>query len=217
LTTERRFDTSHRRFDTGGVRMSMSRNGAGPDGVPPAASSRMYLRGNLPAIYQEGDFGLRFVAALETVWDPIIALLDSLPAHISPDLAPRDVLRLMCAWLGLDLDEGWAEERLRELVRHAAALARMRGTKLGLELQLSIAFPDLPLRVEETGGVYTAADPADLPPVQEPGFVVYCDVPLPEDDQAAVARAIEGMKPVHVKFRLRVKAPKKSEQEAKKQ
>jgi phage tail-like protein len=222
VTTDGRDGTSRaliatattRRFDSR-IRMRMHRDGAGPDQVPPAASSRLYLRGNLPAIYQEGDFGLRFIAALETVWDPIIAILDSLPAYISPDLAPRDMLELMAAWLGVETDEGWSDERLRELLRHAAELARSRGTKRGLELQLATAFPDTPLRIEETGGVFVADDPSGLPPVEAPSFVVYCDVPLPEQEQAAVARAIEAMKPVHTKYRLRVKAPRRAE-EAKK-
>jgi phage tail-like protein len=202
---------TRRGFDTSGIRMRMARNGTGPDGIPQAASSRLYLRGSLPAIYQEGDFGLRFVAALEELLDPIVAILDSLSSHIKADLAPRDILTMLARWLGVEVDEGWPEDRLRELVKHAATLSRKRGTKVGLDLSLQIAFPHLPLRVEENGGVVTAPDPADLPAAAEPAFVVYCDKPLGEDEQAAVARAIEAMKPVHVNYRLRVKAPKKSE------
>ena len=39
--------------------------------------------------------------------------------------------------------------------------------------------------------------------------MVYCDTPIPEKTQLAVARVIEQTKPVHVSYRLRVKAPKK--------
>jgi phage tail-like protein len=201
---------TRRGFDTRGIRMLVARNGAGPDGMPPAASARLYMRGNLPAIYQEGDFGLRFVAALEEILDPIVAILDSLPGHISPELAPRDILTMLARWLGVEIDEAWAEDRLRELVRYAATLSRRRGTKKGLELSLQIAFPHLPLRVEESGGVFTATDPAQLPKGEPPGFVVYCDQPLDEPEQASVARAIEAMKPVHVPYRLRVRAPRKA-------
>lgn len=207
---------AQRRFDTTNIRIQVERDGIGPDGIPPAASSRLYLRGTLPAIYQEGDFGLRFIAALETVWDPIIALLDSLPAHVSPELAPTDMLRVLAWWLGVEVDEGWPEERLRDLVQHAAELSRRRGTMKGLQLQLELAFPHLPLRVEESGGVVWANEVDKLPPAQEPGFVVYCDQPLDEPAAAALARTIESMKPVHVKYRLRVKAPRKTGQEAKK-
>ena len=33
-------------------------------------------------------------------------------------------------------------------------------------------------------------------------FVVYCDKPIPEETQAAVARCIEQYKPVHTTYRL---------------
>ena len=150
--------------------------------------------------------------------DPIIAIIDSLHAHIDPDLAPRDMLEVVAFWLGLESDEAWTDEQMREVVRNGAELARRRGTRKGLELQLAITFPDLPLRVEETGGVTWASETAKLPAAAASGasFVVYCDKPISEVEAAALARAIEYMKPVHVHYRLRVKAPKKSEQEAKK-
>ena len=40
-------------------------------------------------------------------------------------------------------------------------------------------------------------------------FVVYCDKPVEENPQAAIARCIEQYKPVHTTYRLRVKAAKK--------
>lgn len=206
---------STRGFDASAARARYERNGYRRDTIPPSASSRLYLRAGLPAIYQEGDFGLRFVGALETLLDPILALLDSLDSHIAPELAPVDILGLLASWLGVELDESWAVERRRELVRCAAELGRRRGTRHGLELSLKIAFPHLPLRVEETGGVFSASEPAKLPPVETPGFVVYCDIPLSEPEQASVARAIEHMKPIHIGYRLRVRAPKKSGEGAK--
>jgi phage tail-like protein len=204
-----------RGFHASAARARLERDGHRREGIPSSASSRLYLRAGLPAIYQEGDFGLRFVGALETLLDPILALLDSLDSHITPELAPGDILWLLGSWLGVELDESWAEDRRRELVRSAADLARARGTRHGLELELKIAFPHLPLRVEETGGVFAATDPSKLPPVEEPGFVVYCDTPLTEPEQASVARAIEHLKPIHIGYRLRVKAPRKSGEGAK--
>ena len=178
-----------------------------PLGPPHVASERAYLRGNLPALYHEnGDFGLRMLGALELVLDPIVALLDALPAHVGPDLGPLDLLDLYAAWLGIDLDESWPEERRRELLRRAPELARRRGTRAGLELNLAIAFPELPLRVEESGGVSFGEQPAKRGKGGRPEFVVYCDMPIDEAQQAAVARVIDHARPVHVSYRLRVKA-----------
>jgi phage tail-like protein len=161
------------------------------------------MRNGLPAIYQEGDFGMRWIGALETVLDPVVSLLDNLASHFDPNLAPMDLLELMAGWLGVELDESWPEERQREQVRQASELSRRRGTKSGLELALAIAYPDLPLRVEDNGGVVWATSADKLPPAKPPGFVVYCDEPI--DEPAHVARTIEQLKPVHVGYRLRVK------------
>lgn len=176
---------------------------------PAVASEREYLRRALPAIYQENDLSLRFVGSLEPLLDPIVALLDSLPAHVDPDIAPEDVLALMARWLGLEVDEAWPIERKRELVRRGDELARRHGTRAGLELTLRIAFPDHPLRVEDTGQVtWEGRKDAKKPDRSGAGFVVYCDAPLDEHELGAVSRLIEQVKPVNVTYKLRVKAPK---------
>lgn len=187
-------------------------NGEGPPrhrpDPPPVASMRRLYRDRLPAMYrQHDDFGVRFVGALEGALDPILALLDSLPAHLDPDLAPQDLLELLGGWLGVELDESWPDERRRELVRRAGELSRLRGTRAGLELALEVAFPDLPLRVEDNGGVTYGDAVGSERRTQASGFVVYCDRPLEEDALVSIARVIEQVKPVHVLYRLRVKAP----------
>jgi phage tail-like protein len=197
-------------FMGAGFGTMMVRLSAGPKETPTVASSRAYLRSGLPAIYQESDFGMRFIGALEELLDPIVAVLDALPAHFDPDHAPRDILNLLAAWLGADLDESQDMRHQREMVRRAADLGRKRGTVSGLELALSLAFPDVPLRIEDQGGVRWSLDqrPVEAPP---PSFVVYCDKPIPEATQAGIARCIEQHKPVGTAYRLRVKAPKKKD------
>jgi phage tail-like protein len=200
----------YRTFAGAGFGTLMVQVATGARETPAVASSRAYLRGGLPAMYQDGDFGMRFVGALEAVLDPIVAVIDALPAHFNPDHAPRDVLNLLAAWLGIEVDESQPLPERRRLVRQAAELSRRRGTVRGLELALGLAFPRLPLRVEDNGGVTWGADE----PARESSasaFVVYCDKPIPETSQAAVARCIEHYKPVQCTYRLRVKAAKKSE------
>src|SRR5829696_4030768 len=117
----------YRTFQGAGFGTLMVRLASGPKETPAVASSRAYLRGGLPAVYQEGDFGMRFIGALETVLDPIIGVLDALPAHFSPDHAPRDVLALLGAWLGAEIDESGTIGDQREVVRQAAEMGRRRG------------------------------------------------------------------------------------------
>jgi phage tail-like protein len=202
----------YRTFSGAGFGTLMVQLATGPKETPKVASSRAYLRGGLPAVYQEGDFGMRFIGALETLLDPIVAVLDALPAHFSADHAPRDILDLLSAWLGVDLDESQTPAQRREMVRQAAELSRRRGTRAGIELALQLAFPQLPLRVEDPGGVRTTP-PEEGAEVPAPMFIVYCDKAIAEETQAAVARCIEQTKPVHTTFRLRVRAPKRPEGE----
>ena len=70
-----------------------------PAPTPQVASSRAYLRNGLPSLYQDGDFGMRFVGALEELLDPIVAILDSLHYHFDANHAPADILNLLAAWL----------------------------------------------------------------------------------------------------------------------
>ncbi len=187
----------------------------GSEPSPPSVSSRRYLRDNLPGIYSEGDFGMRFVGALELLLDPLVAALDNLPEHFDPVYAPRDVLDLLTGWLGLEHDEARSGEERRQIVRRAPELMRRRGTREGLELALALAFPGVPLRVEDQGEVTWSLDREDPGEAgAESGattFVVYCDTPLPERRLAAVARLIDQAKPAHVSYRLRVKAAKPKE------
>lgn len=197
-------NVTRRGFNTAKLRTRVSGTGA-----PPVVSARGYLRNGMPSIYQEGEFGLRFLEALETTLDPIVGTLDVMAKYFHPTLAPRDVLNLIAAWLGLTVDESWADERLREALSREGELGRRRGTRAGLQLALGIAFPKIPLRVEDGGGVTWSLSPDSKTKAPPPSFVVYCDTPIPEKTQLAVARVIEQTKPVHVTYRLRVKAPKK--------
>ena len=147
---------------------------------------------------------MRFVAAFEAVLDPVVAVLDTLPAHFDPELAPLDILDLATKWLGLEHNEAQPAAQLRNLVRRTAELGRLRGTHAGVELALKLNFPDLPLRIEDGGSVVWSTD-GELPKPSPPSFVVYCDRPISQEEAAEVARVIEAIKPVHVGFRLRIK------------
>ena len=115
----------------------------GEQPVPTPASNRRYLRDGLPGLYRDDDFTMRFVGALEHVLDPVVSLLDTLPAHFDPELAPLDILALSTGWLGLRHNEAQPASQLRELVGRAAELGRLRGTHAGVELALKLNFPDL--------------------------------------------------------------------------
>jgi phage tail-like protein len=190
-----------------GTLQPQSTNGRG--GVPAVVSRRAILRRGMPSIYHETEFAMRFVGAFERVLDPIAAMLDALPEHFSPDYAPRPMIDMLAAWLGVEIDEAQELDARRETVRMAAKLGQQRGTVRGLELALRLSFPGIPMRVEDAGGVRWSMDgtPAQ---VESSRFVVYVDVPIPEDRQVAIARCIDHHKPVQTTYRLRIRAPKKA-------
>ncbi len=198
----------HQTFSGAGFGTLMIQMASGPIETPPVASTRAYLRNGLPALYQDGDFGMRFVGALEELLDPIVAVLDGLSYHFDPNFSPPDILELLAAWLGVDLDETQDIRHQREMVLRSAELSRKRGTVKGMELALRLHFPEVPMRIEDNGGVIWHGRPG---PKEKPSssFIVYCDIPVDETVQAAIARCIEQYKPVHSTYRLRVKAAKK--------
>ncbi len=168
--------------------------------APATASARRYLRDGLPAIYREDDFAMGVLSALETVLDPIVALLDALPQHVDPQLAPLDVVELLAVWLGAETADAPVSQQ-REMVERAPELSRLRGTPAGLELVLRLSFPQLSLTVFDLGGV-TWSTEGDPPPATAPGFEVACDTPLTAERQAALERVIARCKPAHVPHRV---------------
>jgi hypothetical protein len=131
-----------------------------------------------------------------------------MPAHFNPELAPLDVLDLSTVWLGIERNESQPSSQVRRLVRRAAELGKRRGTRAGVELALALNFPDVPLRIEDNGGISWSSD-GKLPDPGPPSFVVYCDEPIEQEVAATISRVLESVKPAHVGFKLRVKGPKR--------
>jgi phage tail-like protein len=176
---------------------------AGEQEVPPVASARRYLRDAVPSIYRtEGSFAQRFLHALERMLDPRVAIVDSLAAYLAPRLAPDSMVDAMAGWLGLELGDAPAGIPRRALLDHAEEIARKRGTRVGLELALRVAFPGLELRLQDSGRVAVGDRVADPPPPPNPGFVVRCPDRLTSSQREAIEWLIAREAPLHVDYRL---------------
>lgn len=173
------------------------------ESVPEVASAREYLRSGLPSIYRgRGSFGMRFLYALERVLDRQVAIVDSLGAYLSPQLAPPEMVDAIAGWLGLALDDAPTEDVRRELLGSAEQIARLRGTRAGLELVFETCFPGLHLKVEDHGEV-ALLDGALAPPKKPyPGFEVHCPTRLEPALRDAVECAIERQRPMQVACEL---------------
>jgi len=175
-----------------------------PD-APPTVSARGTMLAGLPPAYTEGDFIKGFLEGLAQVLDPVVATLDSLRAHLDFELAPDHVLAGMAAWLGVAEVEQLDTDQRREVVRRAGDLGRLRGTREGLQLALELFFPGVPMRIDDHGKVVVLDADESPPPAAAPSFDVYCDEALGPETQMAVAGCIERWKPVHARYRLRVR------------
>jgi phage tail-like protein len=194
----------------------------GPERIAPAvASSRAELRRGLPGIYGDPSTGMhpddafvmRFLFALEEVLDPIVALLDALPAQFDVDIAAPHVLALVGNWLGLELGDYWLrldriddriEARLRRLVTDAPQLMQARGTPAAMATVLRDMFDDLPLTVEDSGRCTHSAEGTELPDADPPAFKVTCATPLAADEAARLRRVVAEVRPVHVSGTLSI-------------
>jgi phage tail-like protein len=156
---------------------------------------------------RESPFAMRLLKALEEVLDPIVTLLDCLPAHLDPKLAPAEALHLMALWLGLPFEEHLPREMQERLVENALEISRSRGTAKGLQLLLELMFRDLdvtggPLFIVRDGGycVVGSVPPADAADRPQPGtFVVHWTQPLDEERLASIKRVVDREKPVNVR------------------
>ncbi len=152
---------------------------------------------------------MRFIGALETLLDPIVAVLDALPAHFDPDFAPRDVLDLMAAWLGVDLDESQELKHQREMVRRSAELGRQRGTVKRARAGARALLPGRAAARRGPGWGHVDARSGQGGQGSAAAVVRRLLRQAGGRERAGGDRPlIEKWKPVHTTYRLRVKAPK---------
>ncbi len=169
---------------------------------PPVASARGLMRRGLAPLYQDPADGLvmRFVEALERALDPRVAVIDSLPAYLTHELAPQDMVGELLSWFGFEA-VGLRPAARREVLENARRLALTRGTRAGLALALRCAFPELHFRVLDSGGTIAAAT-ADVP-AQAIGprplwLLVQFREKLEPDQREVITRIVERHCPVYV-------------------
>lgn len=130
---------------------------AAPGGALPALSELAVhypgqtLIEKLPAIYRrsaigEGDFLRALMGTLEAGSQQLDAVIGTLGRRINPESASGEWLGFVADWLGLPWDDSLSLDQKRRLAASAAALARGRGTRAGLEALLAAIVPGDPPR-----------------------------------------------------------------------
>ncbi|WP_164779741.1 phage tail protein [Paenibacillus kobensis] len=110
-----------------------------------------YLR-YMPAVYQEDpasrDLLERFLSLIETFMTELDGKIAASPRWLDVDAASGDYLRWLATWIGIAVDPGWPEHKLRSLIKGMPDIHRMRGTKEGLERIVQLYTQELPIIVE---------------------------------------------------------------------
>jgi phage tail-like protein len=160
----------------------------------------------LPAIYQQMDPNIgRLTAAIDGLLAPVWLVLDNLEEHFDPLFAPRDFITMLASWVGLQIDENWRDEQLRQLLARAVELHRWRGTRQGL-VALVEAYAGVRPEITETGGVRWCDDPGATPSPQQAPAVHVC-VRLPtgaSENLVRLSRLIAENVPAHVTLTVEI-------------
>ena len=110
-----------------------------------------YLR-YLPATYQEDeagrDFTERFLSLFETFFSNHEEAIKAFTRYIDSEATPYAFLPWFSSWLAIAYDENWAEEKVRELIKKAPEIYKMRGTRKGIEEIIKIFTGEEPVIVE---------------------------------------------------------------------
>ncbi len=112
---------------------------------PPDKSTWMQY---LPAIYEEHDFMGHYLLIFESMFAPLVWMVDNFDLYLSPEVAPQEWLRWMASWFDLLLRPELPEARMRQIMDQIGWLFFRRGTKIGLERLLQLYFGVKPEIIE---------------------------------------------------------------------
>ena len=92
----------------------------------------------LPEIYSYDDFINRFLMMFESFWKPINQQISMGESYYDPDLTPDVFLEWLASWVGMQIDETFPRERVRDLIKNAIPFSRTRGTAESLRFFLEM-------------------------------------------------------------------------------
>jgi phage tail-like protein len=103
-------------------------------------------------MYQEmqddSRFLERFLSLFGTFFQDMEEKIDRISKHFDPDSVHGQYLEWLGTWLALSEDEAWGEDKLRQLIKQAPELYKLRGTRLGLSRMLQLYTGSEPYIIE---------------------------------------------------------------------
>ena len=115
-------------------------------GIPRNRSTWMQY---LPAIYSEDEFMGRYLLIFESIFSPLVWLIDNFDIFLSPEIAPPEWLAWMSSWFDILLLPELPIERQRQIMSQIGWLFMRRGTPAGLQRLLELYYGVTPEIVED--------------------------------------------------------------------
>ena len=149
--------------------------------------------GAFPAVYQErNSFLHRYLSIFSSIYNDISEENDRLYEILDLDKCSVELLEMYGSWFGIDLKGGFLpEDVLRNIVKEAYNLNRMKGTKLVLERLLQIMLGDDAVLYEnrlQDGGVFNVT--------------VLVNRKLTEELRHQIMFILDQFRPIRTKIRL---------------
>ena len=107
---------------------------------------------DLPVIYQRHepsrDFLSRFLSLFQTMLETTDERIGRTARTLDPEGVPASALGWLLGWIGIEAEDFWTEAQLRELLRRAPEISRLRGTRYALEAIIEIYTGEKPIILE---------------------------------------------------------------------
>ena len=104
-----------------------------------------------PEAYQQWDsFFHRFLSIYASIFEDMQDEVENLPDLLDVEKCPKEMLPVYAGWLGIDIGDSFFEEEVqRNIVREAAQLNRMKGSRWALGRILELALGETPIILEQ--------------------------------------------------------------------
>nr|WP_269327490.1 phage tail protein [Kineosporia mesophila] len=159
----------------------------------------------MPAVYADDEFGQRFSTGLDSVFAPLLTVLDCLPFYFDPLLAPMDFVDWLGRWVGAELDGDEDASVRRAAVAAAGLLHRSRGTPRGLAIAIRLMFGVDPEITESGGAIWSSGPLGPFPGDQGPWLRVTLRVADPSSvDRQRLDEVVAGARPAHIPYTVEV-------------
>jgi phage tail-like protein len=114
-------------------------------GIPRNRSTWMQY---LPGIFSEDEFIGRYLLIFESIFSPLVWLIDNFDLFISPQIAPSEWLQWMASWFDILLLPELPIDRQRQIMDQIGWLFMRRGTPAGLSRLLELYYDVTPEIIE---------------------------------------------------------------------